>query len=114
MMSTNDMHASSNLSRCGTEEEYTQLSQLLEDISTYKRDFATVRLKGKKKEAQKKEDERRKGEEMRQAALDTAMETVASHHTCCKHALCSEMLCAIYKFMLLVCTCRKDVVSNNN
>ena len=24
--------------------------------------------------------------------------------------MCSEMICAIYKFMLLVCTCRKDVV----
>ena len=43
-------------------------------------DFATVRLEGKKKEAQTGDD-RRKGKEIRQAAK----ETVASQNIACKH-----------------------------
>ena len=79
-MSTND--TTLNRICLGLElwKNFTDLSQLLEEISTYMCDFATVRLEGKKKEAQTGDD-RRKGKEMRQ----TAMEIVASQNIGCKH-----------------------------
>ena len=56
--------------RSGTEEDYTELEQLLEDVSTYRRDMqelkdmkAKVRAKTKEKEKEKVE----KGLEMREA-----------------------------------------------
>ena len=54
--------------RSGTEEEFTELQQLLEDISSYMQDFALAQ-EGKKCEMKKKEEDRRKGEEMRRAAM---------------------------------------------
>lgn len=58
------------LPRSGTEEEYAQLSQLLEDISVYQRDFAVLKEEEKKKESLRKDCDRRKGEQMRQAAVE--------------------------------------------
>ena len=55
--------------RSGTEEEFTELNQLLEDISVYMRDFASGQEQQKCEAKQKGEDDRRKGEEMRRAAM---------------------------------------------
>lgn len=55
--------------RSGTEEEYSELSQLLEDILSYQRDFEAMREEEKGKENSKKED-KKQGERMRQAAME--------------------------------------------
>ena len=60
------------LFRSGTEEEYTELQQLLEDVSTYKRDTQELKEMKAKRKANKKEKEKEKlekGLEMREAAL---------------------------------------------
>ena len=55
--------------RSGTEEEYSELQQLLEDIISYNKDFAGA--KELRKETNKKKDgEDKKGMEMRQAAME--------------------------------------------
>ena len=56
--------------RSGTEEEYSVLQQLLEDIISYNKDF--VGAKEVKKEMNKKKDDedKKKGKEMRQAAME--------------------------------------------
>ena len=56
----------------GTEEEYSELQQLLEDISTYLKDFQALRaLQAEEKAAQirKALADKRKGEAMRRAAM---------------------------------------------
>lgn len=55
--------------RSGTEEEYTQLHQLLEDIFTYRRDIEEQKNKEKEAKMNKKRDDEKKGNEMRAAAL---------------------------------------------
>lgn len=59
--------------RSGSEEEYSELEQLCEDIITYRRDLAET----KEKEAKKRRDEndRKKAEEMRQAAVERLAST---------------------------------------
>ena len=60
------------------EEEYSELSQLLEDISSDSRDVAVLQMK--EKEVKKKEQsDKRKGEEVRKAA----MELLSSKCLCC-------------------------------
>ena len=55
--------------RSGTEEEYSELSQLLDDISSYSRDM--VVLQTQEREAKNKEkSDKQKGEEMRKAAME--------------------------------------------
>jgi len=59
--------------RSGTEEEYSELHQLLEDISSYLRDFNTIRAAQAAERAaqlKKAEEDKRKGEEMRRAAME--------------------------------------------
>lgn len=56
-----------------TEEEYTELEQLLQDIMDYRRDVQE-RLKIKKM----KEDEKKKAEDIRKSA----METLGHKHVC--------------------------------
>ena len=64
--------------RSGTEEEYSELSQLLEDISSDSRDVAVLQMK--EKELKKKEQsDKRKGEEVRKAE----MELLGSKCLCC-------------------------------
>ena len=53
--------------RSGSEEDISELNQLLEDINVYMRDLAVVQV-DKKCDARRKED-RKRGEEMRQAAM---------------------------------------------
>jgi hypothetical protein len=60
------------LFRSGTEEEYTELQQLLEDVSTYKRDIQELKdtkAKGRAKRKEKEKEKVEKGLEMREAAL---------------------------------------------
>lgn len=56
--------------RSGTEEEYTELAELLEDIRSYQRDFEEKAAEEKKSADEKKRQERRKGEEMRRLAME--------------------------------------------
>ena len=53
-----------NHCRSGTEEDYGELTQLLEDISTYRRDVLTALNKAKQEKKQKEQDDKAKGEEM--------------------------------------------------
>ena len=58
------------LCRSGTEEEYTALQQLLEDIVQYMHDMAGLKENQKAAKKRKAEEEKRKGEVMRQAAME--------------------------------------------
>ena len=56
--------------RSGTEEEYTELHQLLENISSYMHDFQEKKKRGETRAAAlKRANDKRKGEEMRNAAM---------------------------------------------
>ena len=55
--------------RSGTEEEFSELNQLLEDISTFRKDMEDEAKKARETKKQKEKDDREKGEEMREAAL---------------------------------------------
>ena len=57
----------------GTEEEYSELQQFLEDISSYMRDFRAIRAAQAEERAAlliKVEEDKRKAEEMRCAAME--------------------------------------------
>ena len=56
--------------RSGTEEEYGELSQLLESIIIFRRDFAELKSKEKEMKKKKEEDDRKKAEEMKKAAME--------------------------------------------
>ena len=56
--------------RSGSEEEYSELEQLCEDIITYRRDLAETKEKEKEAKKRKDENDRKKAEEMRQAAVE--------------------------------------------
>ena len=56
--------------RSGTEEEFTALQQLLEDIAQYMHDMAALKESQKAAKKRKAEEEKRKGEVMRQAAME--------------------------------------------
>ncbi|PFX15452.1 hypothetical protein AWC38_SpisGene20325 [Stylophora pistillata] len=55
--------------RSGTEEEYSELIQLLEDINTFRKDMEDEAKKAYETKRRKEKDDREKGEEMREAAL---------------------------------------------
>ena len=55
--------------RSGTEEEYDKLSQLLEDIYTFRKDAEETQKKEKENKKQKEKEDKRKAGEMRDAAL---------------------------------------------
>ncbi|XP_022806465.1 stress response protein NST1-like [Stylophora pistillata] len=57
------------LKRSGTEEEYSELIQLLEDINTFRKDMEDEAKKAYETKRRKEKDDREKGEEMREAAL---------------------------------------------
>lgn len=65
--------------RSGTEEEYGELTQLLEDISTHMRDFEELKAKEKDKKKKKEAVDKSKAEEMSRAAS----EGMASMFECC-------------------------------
>ena len=55
--------------RSGTEEEFTELNQLCEDILAFRRDTAELKKKEKQDKKKKEEEDRKKGEEIRKAAV---------------------------------------------
>ena len=57
------------LSRSGIEEEYNELHQLIEDISSYREDFLEKNEEEKRAAMLKRERDKRRGEEMRDAAM---------------------------------------------
>ena len=57
------------LDRSGTEEEYTELHQLLEDIYTFRKDMENIHKKDKENKKQKEKSDHEKGEQMREAAM---------------------------------------------
>ena len=57
--------------RSGTEEEYTELLQLLEDISAYQRDVQDAISKEKESKRQKEIYDKKIGEDMRKSAMET-------------------------------------------
>ncbi|XP_028410542.1 stress response protein NST1-like [Dendronephthya gigantea] len=58
-----------SLKKSGTEEEYTELTQLLEDIMTCRRDMEDLKRKEKEEKNRKEELKNKKGQEMRAAAV---------------------------------------------
>ena len=72
--------------RSGTEEEYGELSQLLDDILTFRRDMKEI----KEREAMEKEKKKNKEIEDRNAGIELrrkAMEGLASKYTNIKWTL---------------------------
>ena len=57
--------------RSGTNEEYTELMQLLEDVSTYQRDMQSAILQHKQEKKPKEMSDKSIGEEMTKAAMET-------------------------------------------
>lgn len=57
------------LKRSGTEEEYSELNQLLEDINTFRKDMKDETKKARETKKRKQKDDWEKGEEMRVVAL---------------------------------------------
>lgn len=57
--------------RSGTEEEFSELTQLLEDITSYIRDHSPDKSKQKERKAKKEEEDRKKGLAIRDAAMET-------------------------------------------
>ncbi|CAB3981115.1 Hypothetical predicted protein [Paramuricea clavata] len=58
--------------RSGTEEEYTEFDQLLEYLSSYRRDMQELKdmkAKGRERKKEKELQTREKGTQMREAAL---------------------------------------------
>ena len=56
--------------RSGTEEEYSEMQQLLEDIISYNTDFVGAKELKKEKSKKKYKEDKKKGMEMRQAAME--------------------------------------------
>jgi hypothetical protein len=69
-VSTEDEYNFAYKCRSGTEEEYAELEQLLEDIATYVRDMAEPKANQQKVASLKKSEDKRKGEETRKAAME--------------------------------------------
>ena len=70
MCVSKDVFTNDFLNRSGTEEEYTELQQLLEDISAYNTDFQAHREEEQKLAVLKKTDDKKRSEEMRKAAME--------------------------------------------
>ncbi|CAB3995591.1 Hypothetical predicted protein [Paramuricea clavata] len=60
---------SAALKRSGTEEEYSELNVLLEDITVFRRDLEEARELEKEVKRKKIEEDEKRGHDMRQAAL---------------------------------------------
>lgn len=57
--------------RSGTEEDYSELTQLLQDIAEYERDVAEAQRNEKQLKKKKEEEEKRQAQEMRNQAMMT-------------------------------------------
>ena len=58
------------LIRSGTEEDYTELMELLDDISSYMHDVFELKAKDKEEKKKKELDDKKKAMEMRKAAME--------------------------------------------
>ena len=56
--------------RSGTEEEYGELNQLLESITSYRRDFSELRNNEKAERKKKEEDDKNRAVTMKIAAME--------------------------------------------
>ena len=59
-----------SLNSSGTEEQYSELCQLLEDISSYLRDLAIQHKKDKAEKKKKDLEDKMKAQDMRKAAME--------------------------------------------
>lgn len=57
------------LDRSGSEEEYTELHQLLEDIYTFRKDMEELYKREKENKKEREKIDCKKGEQMREAAM---------------------------------------------
>ena len=57
------------MGRSGTEEEYSELDQLCEDISSYRHDINEMKILQKESKIKKAEEEGKKAADMRHAAM---------------------------------------------
>ena len=67
---TNILYCCPYIYRSGTEEEYTELAQLLEDICTYMCDLVDIKNKEKEEKRKKELNERMQAEDMRKTAME--------------------------------------------
>ena len=85
-----------SVSRSGTEEDYIELMQLLEDIQQYLQDLALAKAEEMKSATQMRNEDKQKGEEMRKAA----MEGMSSKKSMSSHAIDQKiMLLLLYIFI---------------
>ncbi len=77
--------------RSGTEEEYNELEQLLEDISSYKEGLELQRAQAKEAKKRKLEEEKRKGSDMRKAAMER-MSSMYHSYSICATLTCEKIL----------------------
>ena len=68
------------LSMSGTEEEYDELHQLLEDISSYREDFLEKKEEARAANLKRAKDKKR-GEEMRDAAMRSLSGEIHAYNT---------------------------------
>lgn len=68
------------ISRSGTEEDYSELTQLLQDIAEYQRDVLEAQIKEKKQKKRKEAEEKRQAEDMRTSAMMTMSSKYCSVH----------------------------------
>jgi hypothetical protein len=68
--------------RSGTEEEYIELEQLLEDISSYKEGLELQRSQAKEAKKRKLEEEKRKGSDITKAAMERMSSMYNSYSIC--------------------------------
>lgn len=87
--------------RSGTEEEYSELNQLLLDISTYRRDMEEYKAKtAKEKEQKKKKDREDKkfGEEMRKRAMEKLVSSKCDTFFC---VILTNISLLVFNYILL-------------
>ena len=70
------------MSRSGTDEGYTALQQLFEDISVYMKDFAAANDVHKGLNKKKAEEDKKKGAEMRKAVMEGIASMYISYYCC--------------------------------
>ena len=87
--------------RSGTEEEYSELNQLLLDISTYRRDMEEYKAKTAKEKEQKKKKEREDkkiGEEMRKRAMEGLVSSKCDTFFC---MILTNICLLVFNYILL-------------
>ena len=75
--------------RSGTEEEYTELAQLLEDIRTYMCDLVDIKKKEKEEKRKKELNERMQAEDMRKAAMEGLVRSSTLNCKCDREVSCN-------------------------